>query len=368
MKFVWRPVAAAVAALFALVTVAQPAHADDAAEHAAIIERLIAKGSANSLATAALLKQFGEESDRGSYPLITRAVQLAPERRDLAWLAVRLCASSSDCDDSVPEKHLRDVDPTNGIRSIGALTRAQRKNDAAAIDAALTAMGSAERFYVYFDPLVAATATELVEARDQGSNHRAEPVQRSGAARPAASAQVAAVGQSAASAQAVPPVTPLDSAVPSRKELSRATVEMIGAIAASVLPPSQSFSYSCKGLALEQVSGRLERCRRAAQAIARADTFIVEGLGLSLQQRLWPEDSPEGRSITAQRRVFQYRLEEYSRLDISSSKLDEFPADALNAFRAHEREQDVALAYFAKAGVPVDPPANWTSRSLPRVP
>jgi len=157
-------------------------------------------------------------------------------------------------------------------------------------------------------------------------------------------------------------------AAPSRKELSRATVEMIGAIAASVLPPSQSFSYSCKGLALEQVSGRLDRCRRAAQAIARADTFIVEGLGLSLQQRLWPEDSPEGQSITALRRVFQYRLEEYSRLDISSSKLDEFPADALDAFRAHEREQDVALAYFAKAGVPADPPANWTSRSLPRVP
>ncbi|HWM70778.1 MAG TPA: hypothetical protein VNO35_29680 [Steroidobacteraceae bacterium] len=325
MKFVWRPVAAAVAALFALVTVAQPAHADGAAEHAAIIERLIAKGSANSLATVALLKQFGAESDTGSYPLITRAVQIAPERRDLAWLAVRLCASSSDCDDSVPEKHLRDVDPTNGIRSIGALTRAQRKNDAAAIDAALTAMGSSERFYVYFDPLVAATAAELVEAQRQR-------------------------------------------AAPSRKELSRATVEMIGAIAASVLPPSQSFSYSCKGLALEQVSGRLDRCRRAAQAIARADTFIVEGLGLSLQQRLWPEDSPEGQSITALRRVFQYRLQEYSRLDISSSKLDEFPADALDAFRAHEREQDVALAYFAKAGVPADPPANWTSRSLPRVP
>ncbi len=165
------------------------------------------------------------------------------------------------------------------------------------------------------------------------------------------------------------PSTPLSgSSPPSRREIARATVEMIGVIAASVLPPSQSFSFSCKGLALEQVSGRLERCRRAAQAFARADTFIVEGLGLSLQQQLWPLDSPEGRAVTAQRRVFQYRLEEYSRLNISSAKLDEFPPDAVDVFRTHEREQDAALVYFTKSGVPADPPAKWTSRSLPRVP
>ncbi len=310
-----------VAATLALV--AQTALADGATEHSAAIDRLIAKGTANSLAAAAVLKQFGEESDNGSYPLVARAVQLAPDRRDLAWLAVRLCASSSDCDEAGPEKHLHEVDPGNGIGSTGALTRAQRKNDAAAIDSALTAIGNSERFYVYFDPLVAATATELAAAQHQA---------------------------------------------PGQPTVARATVEMIGVIAASVLPPSQSFSYSCKGLALEQVPGRLERCRRAAQAFTRADTFIVEGLGLSLQQQLWPLSSPEGSSITARRRVLQYRLEEYSRLNISSSKLGEFPPDALDVLRAHEREQDAALVYFVEAGVPVDPPAKWSSRSLPRVP
>lgn len=312
-----------IGALFALM--AQTGYAS-AAEHSAAIDRLIAKGTANSLTAAALLKQFGEESDNGSYPLVARAVQLAPDRRDLAWLAVRLCASSSDCDTVGPEKHFNHIDPANGIASTGALTRAQRKNDAAGIDAALTAIGNSERFYVYFDPLVAATATELAMAQHQAP------------------------------------------APPSGKEIAHATVEMIGVIAASVLPPSQSFSYSCKGLALEQVSGRLERCRRAAQAFARADTFIVEGLGLSLQQQLWPLGSPEGASITAQRRVLQYRLEQYSLLNISSSKIGEFPPDALDVFRAHEREQDVALAYFTRAGVPADPPAKWSSRSLPRVP
>jgi hypothetical protein len=309
-----------------LALVAQRAFADSVAERSVAIDRLIARGSANSLATAAVLRQFGEESDSGSYPFVARAVQLAPERRDIAWLAVRLCATSSDCDDSGPEKHLRDVDPGNGVGSTGALTRAQRKNDAAAIDSALTAIGNSQRFYVYFDALVAATATELAAAQHRGT------------------------GQ------------------PAGKEITRATAQMIGVIAASVLPPSQSFSFSCKGLALEQVSGRLERCRRAAEGFARADTFIVEGLGLSLQQQLWPLDSPAGRAISARRRVFQYRLEEYSRLSISSSNVDEFPPDIVDVLRTHEREQDAALVYFARAGVPAEPPAKWSSRSLPRVP
>jgi hypothetical protein len=315
-----------VGACVLVALVAQIARADGVPDQSQAIPQLIAKGSADSLAAAAVLKQFGEEGDSGSYPLVARAVQLAPGRRDLAWLAVRLCASASDCDDSGPEKHLHEVDPGNGIGSTGALTRAQRKNDAAAIDSALTAIGSSERFYVYFNPLVAATASELAAAQNHGP------------------------GQ------------------PSGQEVARATLEMIGAIAASVLPPSQSFSASCKGVALEQVAGRLERCRRAAQAFARADTFIVEGLGLSLQQQLWPLDSPEGRAITAQRRVLQYRLEEYSRLNISSPHVDEFPPDALAVFRSHEREQDVALVYLARAAVPADPPAKWSPHSLPRVP
>ena len=313
---------AAVAAGLALL--AQTAHADAASDRLAAIDRLIAKATPNSLAAAAALQQFGAESDSGAYRLISRAVQLAPERADLAWLAVRLCASSSDCDDAAPEKHLHEIDPANGIGSTGALTRAQRKNDVAGIDSALTAIANSERFYVYFDPLVAATATELAAVRQQG--------------------------------------------MPSPRQTARATMDMMGVIAASVLPPTQSFTYSCKGLALQQVPGRLDVCRRAARGFARADTFLVEGLGLSLQQQLWPLDSAEGRAITAQRRVFQYRMEEYSRLNISASKLDEFPTDALDVLRTHAREQDAALVYFTEAGEPADPPANWVSRALPRVP
>jgi uncharacterized protein YqgC (DUF456 family) len=290
------------------------------------LQRLTAKGTADSLAAAAVLSQFGEETDRGGYAMMTRAVALAPDRADLAWLAVRLCSSASDCDPAQPEAHLRSIDPDNGVGLLGALTRAQARRDEAAVDSTLAAIAGSKRFYVYFNPLVAATAPGLAASRHRGS------------------------GQ------------------PTGKEMARATVEMIGVIAASVLPPSQSLAFSCKGMDLQQIPGRLERCQRAAQAFERADTFIVEGLGLSLQHRLWPPESPQGQAVTLRRRVFQYRLEEYSQLNVSSSKVDEIPADLIDAFRTHAREQDVALAYIARAGIPADPPADWKSTQLPRVP
>jgi hypothetical protein len=327
-----RRLTAGASVLFALVVLSTYASRGESAgadqstgDRPAAIQRLTALGTADSLATAALLKQFGAETDDGSYALAARAVELAPDRGDLAWLAVRLCNIAADCDPAVPEQHLHGVDPGNGVALMGALLRAQAKNDVAAIDSTLEAIGNSERFYVYFDPLVAATALQLARVRHHGS-------------RP-----------------------------PSRKELVLASVEMIGIIAASVLPPLQASSSSCTGMAL-QLDGRLGRCQRAARAFEHADTFIVEGLGLSLQQRLWPLDSTEGRAVTARRRVFQYRLEEYSRLSISALNVAEFPTDVVDVFRAHEREQDAALVYFARAGVPADPPANWTSTQLPRVP
>jgi hypothetical protein len=298
----------------------------DPGQMKAELRRLTAAGTADSLAAAAVLSQFGEETDRGGYAMMGRAVALAPDRADLAWLAVRLCSSASDCDPAKPEAHLRTLDPDNGVGLLGALARAQGKRDDATIDSTLAAIASSKRFYVYFNPLVAATAPALAAARHRGSGK------------------------------------------PTDKEMAQATVEMIGVLAASVLPPSQSLSFSCQGMDLQQIPGRLERCRNAARVFERADTFILEGLGLSLQHRLWPPESPQGQAVTVRRRVFQYRLEEYNQVSVSSSKVEERPTDLIDVFRAHAREQEVALVYIARAGIPADPPADWTSTQLPRVP
>ena len=62
-------------------------------------------------------------------------------------------------------------------------------------------------------------------------------------------------------------------------------MSMVAMIAGSVLPASKAFSYSCKGYALE-VAGRMDQCVRAAKVFASADTYVVEGLGLSLLAKL----------------------------------------------------------------------------------
>jgi len=290
------------------------------------LNKLIATKTADAQAAAALLKQFGEENDTNSYHLARRAAELAPERHDLAWLAVRMCNRAADCNPEAAEQHLRQVDPGNGILSIRKLVHALAVEDADGIDSALTALADSQYLYVYFDPLVASTATALVNAKPQGG------------------------GQ------------------PTRKEVATAAITMIGVIAASVLPSLKPLEVACKGTGLEN-AGRLERCRRAARTLAdHSDTFITEGLGLSLEQHLWPLDSPEGQAITARRRVLQYRLEQYGRLNVSSPELTKFPLDYLNVVRAHEREQDAALVYFEKEKISVNPPAGWTPTMLPRVP
>jgi hypothetical protein len=292
---------------------------------AAAVKKLIKAGNADSLAAAALLKQLGSDTDTGAYALTAKAVALAPKRADLAWLAVRMCDTSESCDPMPVERHLREVDPGNAAGWIGQLGRAQRLGEPTQIDAALDAIGKAQAFRVYFEPLVVATTRQLID------------VQRSGE-------------------------RPSDA-----DALASMTMTMIGVIAGAVLPGTRIFSFSCQGYEL-QINGRPARCMAAARTIERSDAYIVEGLGLSLQQKLSAEGSAEHQAVARRREVFQYRLEQYNKLNVSSSRPDEFPPDYLQVAAEHPREQDVALFYFGRAQVAPDPPAGWVSTERPRVP
>jgi len=289
------------------------------------VNRLVHQGTADALAAAALLRQIGADTDTGAYALSAQAVRLAPARAEFAWLAMRLCDTSDSCDAQPVERHLQEIDADNAAGWVGALGRAQRRSDVQAVDAALDSMGRAGSFRVYFEPLVAATTQQLLIA----ATHSGKPVDA----------------------------------------MARAsmTMTMIGVVASAVLPGTRIFSYSCQGSEL-QVKGRLARCRAASASIERSDAYIVQGLGLSLQQKLWPADSAEYSQVSERRRVFQYRLEKYNTLALSSSDPAQFPADYLEMARKHEREQDVALAYFARAGIPPDPPPDWVSLQPARVP
>ncbi|MGH8140391.1 MAG: hypothetical protein ACREVV_19620 [Steroidobacteraceae bacterium] len=322
-----RPFVLATVALLVACAHREMAHHEEHTpiDYAAAEVRLLATGTADSLATAAVLKRYGAETDSGAFALAARAVELAPERRDIAWLAIRLCMAASDCNSLPYEQHLRTIEPANAAGWVGTLQRARTANNENAVDGALAALGSTERFDVYFNPLVVATSRALAAAQ-----HTGEPKA-------------------------------------DRNVLANATVAMISIVAATVLPTMQPLAESCRGRELE-IAGRLQHCQRAAQVYERGDTYIAEGLGLSIQQRLWPAVSPQAHSIAEQRRVLRYRLEESNRLPVALSKAADLPADYLNVLQTHAREQDAALVYLHRAGVPIDPPPQWVSSVPPRFP
>jgi hypothetical protein len=293
------------------------------ADYSAMSDKLAAKGTANSLATAALLKRFGTEPDKGSYELAAKAVALAPDRTDLAWLEVRFCVAVPGCNLPAREENLRRLDPANSAGWLGSLNRALAKGDTAGVDAALAGLGDAGQFNVYFDPLVVIASHELISERQK---------------------QLGSLGHD---------------------QVATATMTMIGVVAASVLPGFQAVNAACSNESLENTP-RIESCRKVGQAFEHGDTYIVEGLGLSLQQHLWPEDSPEAHGVKDRLRVIQYRLEEYSRLPISSPRAADLPADYLDVLQQQKREQDASLVYFKRAGVPFDPPADWVTSEKPR--
>jgi len=103
----------------------------------------------------------------------------------------------------------------------------------------------------------------------------------------------------------------------------------------------------------------LGRCRKLAGALRHSDTLIVEGLGLSVAQRLWPASSDEYRQAAEGRRVLSYRLRELGRRspDVTS---DEGANRYLVLLAAHRTEQETLVANLVAAGVDPSPPAGWT--------
>jgi len=281
-------------------------------------ERLVKLGTADALATASLLRAFGAKADNQTLQLARQASGLAPARADLVWLAARLCANAAGCDPAIDEAQLQKIDPENGTAWLGTLARARAGSNEEAVNVALRRLASAQRLDLYFNSLVVATAHALTAAR--GTKDR-----------------------------------PDDS-----MSLGHAAVEMAGILAGVVLPPFQPLATSCSGRSLK-IAGRNDLCRGVAQVFERGDTFLANRMGLSIEQRLWPPDSQEGRAVAVRRRTLQYRFETWTRVSMDPSKPSILPDDYLDVLQEHEREQDVAIVYLRRAGVPLEPPKGWVS-------
>ncbi len=266
------------------------------------IRALSARSDADSLAAAGLLSRRRPEALR----LIARAAQAAPTRPDLAWLHAQVCSDVAGCDPEEIERHLREIDPSNGAAWFGTLNRAHAAGNQAAAQEALQKLAASEHVDIYWTALVARLS-------------------------PAA----AATGD---------------------LTLPDAEVEIIGALAAQAIPAFKLVSDACTGERLEHPDTR-EVCRRLARTLQNGDVYITEMVGGAIARRVWPEGSPEWNEAKEARRTREYRMKLWA--ELAPALPDRAATERYLALCSHNRrEQDVIVTELVEAGESPNPPAN----------
>src|SRR5271170_2333374 len=131
-----------------------------------IPQQLIRAGDPDSLAAAAMLFRdpLWRRSESAALTLLDRAVQAAPQRADLTWLQLRVCAELDACDARPIEARLRLLDPNNGAGWMQSLAVARNANDGPGAQAALIAMGQAGQIRFYWTTLVSHLARAMTGA------------------------------------------------------------------------------------------------------------------------------------------------------------------------------------------------------------
>ncbi|MET0534389.1 MAG: hypothetical protein ABW171_09210 [Steroidobacter sp.] len=276
----------------------------------------ISAGSANAdeLAASALLT-WG--NDRGKAPQalgqVQRAVQSAPQRPELLWLYLRLCADTATCEAEVVEAQLRKLDPGSGAVWLGALTRAQARNDSRTEDQILEVMGKSAHFNVYWTTLIAQLTP---------------PISRS----------------PVASSVAQPTPTPVTNALNMSIEyLSRLTT-----------PAFTALSTACDARHVREPDRRV-RCERISRILQGSDTTLAEGLGLGIAQRVALPSSTAVMQITAKINTLSYQNQTAGTVVASQVEKDKFSDQMLKLMARLDREQEVSKAILRWAGRPLQP-------------
>jgi hypothetical protein len=277
-----------------------------------IPQQLIRAGDPDSLAAAAMLFRdpLWRRSESAALTLLDRAVQAAPQRADLTWLQLRVCAELDACDARPIEARLRLLDPTNGAGWMQSLAVARNANDAVAAQAALLAIGQSGQIRFYWTTLV---------------SHLARAMTGSGM-------------------------------YDSREALSRAIAEL-----ANTQLQLQPLAQACSREAVD-VPAVLVNCRAVAGAFLHSDTVLTELFGISLARNLWPREATENQQALESLRQLQYQsslLNGVQRQPSWSSKKGQLAVLTLCATLASE--QEVMRAEIKAAGLNPQPPPGWTA-------
>jgi hypothetical protein len=272
---------------------------------------LIARGDANSLATAAMLAFPGH----AALDLAVRAGASAPQDAAIGWMHLQLCAHASGCDIRDAATTLRWVDADNSAAWLPTLAAAQKDRDAVEVDRVLVDMAHGARFDFYWNRIVVLTADSLRNVRGELPRH----APKSDATRLPA---------------------------------------MAGLAAAELLPSFLPLNEACR----EPAAGteRRESCLKLSKLMQRGDTVIAQIAGLGLEKHLVAAEGKEARAIAERRRVLEWRVSTAEQFDtpLLPWLTNGRARSRLSLMRTMPREEDVCVAMLREHGMATEPPEN----------
>jgi hypothetical protein len=291
-----------------------PAEADkDRAWRTAAAAALIGRADANSLATAAALRQAGPPGKPAALDLIARASELAPQEASIGWLHLQLCGAAPSCDIRDAATIMRWVDADNGAAWLLTLAAAQKGGDATEIDRILADMAHTARFDFYWNRIIVLMLDALDAARDK---------------------------------------LPAGFAASDSARLT--TVSRIAS--GEIIPPFAALADACREPSA--AAERRELCLELSKTMQRADTIVAQMAGFNIERRLLSPDSREARTIAERKHVLEWRMAAAAKLD---SPLLPWTRNArararLAHMRAMPREEDVCIAILRDHKMALDPP------------
>jgi hypothetical protein len=272
---------------------------------------LIAAGDADSLAAAAMLSIGPTVNPLQRLTLMARAVSEAPDRPDLIWLNVRLCAQVDGCNPEPLEVQLRTLDPDNGAAWLDSIGRAGKRNDVVALRKDLMAIATSRRLDTYWN-------TTIVHVTNAILNTHA-------------------------------------------MDLPTALVATIGMASATGIPTYQTIVNACKGDPLQDPDV-LSTCRQVSTVMRGGDTYLTEMIGVAIAKRTWPEGSPEYVDAISAKRVAHYRMDADGKLSLHRFSYSNYAAKRLQLMMEKSTEQEVSLAEILNAKLNPNPPSDWIDR------
>lgn len=267
----------------------------------------------DALLVQAMLRRSADPGSPQGLESAKQAAERAPDRKDIAWLHMQFCQQVSGCNSAALETRLRKLDPDNGNAWLGALSRAQQQNDSQVADKILDELARSKHFNIYWNTLVSKTAVAL-------------------------------------SAQVPPSTDPKKPAEPLTQSVNQ-TVNWASTVAVESFQP---LTDACS--AARTMNGNVaQRCAQIAAALQRSDTYIAEGIGLGIAQRLTTVGTPSAQKVDNRINTTRYQRDAAGQIMEAQLDREKFTRELINLMTSLPREQDVFIAVMRWAGQPLEP-------------